>query len=220
MAGFMLRRDLREGLVMKAKQKGFTSLEILLLLIIIGIISLVGLYVYNSKSNTEATLNEAANTQAAVNSRSNLTKGWQTVKSPDGSYSFMMPKDWVMLTCDKSGGSASAVYIASKSDYLAKCQSDAGGEANFAAVADASAQKAPTKKDDNKAFTLTQVTVDKVKGYRAATTTSSQALLANTRFIVYGFYANGKSFYATYIQFESMPDNSKVFDQIVQTWKF
>ncbi len=51
---------------MKRRQSGFTTLELLLLVIILGIVAFVGYYVYNSRSKTDSLYNSAAGTTVAV----------------------------------------------------------------------------------------------------------------------------------------------------------
>lgn len=57
------------------KQRGFSIIELLLIIIIIGVIGFVGWFVYNSKKTTDSSYNNAANTQVAkpVESKSKAT---------------------------------------------------------------------------------------------------------------------------------------------------
>ncbi len=220
---------------LKDNRQGFAVVETLLVVIIIALIGFVGWYVYHAMKNTNNAYNSATKTSssktpkfgtknkstASSTKAPDATAGWTTVKSPDGSFSFKTPPSWVSLTCDKSGGSASTVYIASSQGRLAACQSDNTGEASLAVTADNSAAAAPKKQGTDQSFSSESFTANGVKGYKATEVTGADdAILPNTKIITYNFLKNGKSFYASYRQPKGAADDAATFEQIVQTWQF
>lgn len=224
---------------LKGNQKGFAPIEALLVVVIIGLIGFIGWYVYRALNNTNNAYNAATTTSNNASPKfsskkaktkatavkapapADATAGWTVVKSPDSSFSFKTPASWVSLTCEKSGGSASTVYIASDQSRLAVCQSDNTGEADLAMTADNSAAAAPQKQPTDQSFSYVSFTANGVKGYKATEVTGADdALLPNAKVITYSFFKNGKSFSAVYRQPKNNPDDSAVFEQIVQTWQF
>ncbi len=224
---------------LKDNQRGFGGVEALLIIVIIGLIGFVGWYVYRSLNNTNNAYNAATKTSntaspkfsskkakqstasTAASAAGDVTAGWTAVKSPDSSFSFKVPAGWVSLTCDKSGGSASTVYIASIQSYLAVCNSDNTGEADLTMTADNSAASAPQKQGTDQSFSSESFTLNGVKGYKATEVTgANDAMLPNTKIITYSFFSKGKSFFAAYRQAKNAANDTATFDQIVQTWKF
>jgi cytoskeletal protein RodZ len=218
---------------LKNDQNGFSAVEAVLIIVIAGMIGFVGWYVYRAMKNTNnaysSSLADSTGSSAKFKHKSSKkgaanadpTANWTTVKSPDASFTFKLPQSWVSLTCEKSGGSASTVYIASSQSYLAACQSDNTGEADLDMRADNSASAAPQKQSTDQSFTSESFTANGIKGYKATEVTAvDDALLPNTKIITYSFFSNGKSFYASYRQPSNGKDDTAVFEQIVQTWKF
>jgi hypothetical protein len=217
---------------LKDNQKGFGGVETLLIVVIIGLIGFVGWYVYRALNNTNNAYNAATTTsnnispkfsskKAKKTTTSTITAPATAVKSPDGSFSFKIPTSWVSLTCEKSGGSASTVYIASSKSTLAACQSDNTGEADLTMTADNSAAAAPQKQGTDQSFSSESFTLNGTKGYKATEVTgANDALLPNTKIITYSFFSKGKSFFAIYRQAKNAANDTATFDQIVQTWKF
>jgi hypothetical protein len=221
---------------LKDNRQGFAAVETLLIIIIIALIGFVGWYVYRAMKNTNNAYNAATTTSnsnspkfgtkakkstATTAKPADTTAGWTTVKSPDSSFSFKTPPSWVSLTCEKSGGSASTVYIASRQARLAACQSDNVGEASLTKTADNSAASAPKKQGTDQSFSSVSFTANGVKGYKATEVTSADdALLPNTKIITYSFYSKSKSYFASYRQPQGAADDAATFEQIVQTWQF
>lgn len=219
---------------LKDNRQGFALVESLLIVVIIALISFVGWYVYHAMKNTNNTYNSATKTSnsnspkfgtkkstASSTKTSNATSSWTAVKSPDGSFTFKIPPSWVSLTCQNSGGSASAVYIASSQGRLASCQSDNVDEASLTKTADNSAAAAPQRQGTDQSFSSERFTANGVRGYRATEVTSADdAILPNTKIITYSFYTSGKSFYASYRQPQGAANDAVTFEQIVQTWQF
>ena len=80
------------------KQFGFTALEGLLVLVIVGIVGFAGWYVYNANNKTQDSYANADNANTStVSAKKDPAKDWQTVTANDKSFSFKMPKEWVSL---------------------------------------------------------------------------------------------------------------------------
>jgi cytoskeletal protein RodZ len=215
---------------MKRNQRGFGAVEGLLILVIVGLIGFIGWYVYHAMKRTNNTYNTTTtstsnlpkfSTKAKTSKTTDITADWATIKSPDGSFSFKAPMTWVSLTCDKSGGSASTVYIASGQSYLAACQSDNSGEADLSMRAGNSAATAPQKQSTDQSLSSESFTLNGVKAYKTTEMTNADdVFLPNAKIITYSFYSGGKSFYASYRQANNGKDDTATFEQIVQTWKF
>lgn len=221
---------------LKGNRHGFAVVETLLIIVIVALIGFVGWYVYRAMKNTNNAYNTATNTSNSTAPKfgtrkktskvvtpqaADATAGWTTVKSPDASFSFKTPPSWVSLACDKSGGSASTVYLASSQARLAACQSDNTGEASLAVTTDKSAAAAPKKQGTDQSFSYVSFTANGVKGYKATEVTSADdAILPNTKIITYSFYSKNKSYFASYRQPKGAADDSATFEQIVQSWQF
>ena len=221
---------------MKRDQSGFGAVEGLLMVIIVGLLGFMGWYVYHAMQNTNNTYKAVTATNMSTGPKfgtkaskhattttkpADPTAGWTIVKSPDGSFSFKAPPSWVSLTCEKSGGSASTVYLAASQNLLAVCQSDNTGEADLGMRADTSATSPPQKQSTDQSLSSVSFTVNGVKGYKTTEMTNADdVFLPNATIITYSFYSGGKSFYASYRQQSNGKDDSATFEQIVQTWKF
>ena len=75
---------------MLRNQKGFTTVEGLLILVIVAIIGGTGYYVYHSQKQTDKTLDSAANTsQSAVNQKTTAAKTTQAAST-----GYLVIKEW------------------------------------------------------------------------------------------------------------------------------
>jgi len=98
---------------MKLNSKAFSTIESLLVVVIIAIVGGTGYYVYNANKTTNATLSSAAkdassspkfsSKKPAVKSPSKQTDsvaGWKTYSSPTATpdYSFKYPSNWTLST--------------------------------------------------------------------------------------------------------------------------
>lgn len=120
---------------MKVNKKGFSVVEILMVIVIIGLIGAVIWLVFNRQKTSTTDSNETGNTQQVTanetnesqeESEPNPTEGWQTFKDSNGNFSFKYPSNWVFAsnpeTCSEglllfgvkmSGGQSSAGRCAS-----------------------------------------------------------------------------------------------------------
>jgi prepilin-type N-terminal cleavage/methylation domain-containing protein len=87
---------------MKANQKGFSVVEVLIVIVVVGLLGAVGWLVYDRQksktneqpktTNTTKTSNTTSTTPSTVKPTSNSTK--QTVTYKTAKFSFDLPKDW------------------------------------------------------------------------------------------------------------------------------
>jgi predicted lipoprotein with Yx(FWY)xxD motif len=57
--------------MLKKSQRGFAAVEALLIIVIVGLIAFVAWYAFNTKSSTDETLNNAANSQISPTKKNN-----------------------------------------------------------------------------------------------------------------------------------------------------
>lgn len=82
---------------MRKNQKGFSLIEALLILVIVGILGGTGWYVWHAKQDTDETLSAVNIPSAATESRKSISKpyaNWKTATSPRGKFSFKYPSSW------------------------------------------------------------------------------------------------------------------------------
>lgn len=88
----------------KLNTKGFTAIEGLLILVIVGIIGGAGYYVYKSQKDTEDTSNSTGNSEVTIDKNevdketskeaTDLTAGWKTGEIGTTGLSFKYPPKW------------------------------------------------------------------------------------------------------------------------------
>jgi hypothetical protein len=104
--------------VMKKNEKGFSVVEALLILVIVGLISFVGWYVWKSKNKASTHL---INTQTSIESPSpsttqepKLPNGFVAFSNSDTGISFAYPKTWGDV---KIGPSPESAHLVAGSEY-------------------------------------------------------------------------------------------------------
>jgi predicted lipoprotein with Yx(FWY)xxD motif len=65
----------------KLNQRGFAPLETVLVLVIVGLVAFIAWYVFHSKSDTNTTLSNAANTQTEVSKKTTANSSNKTAAS-------------------------------------------------------------------------------------------------------------------------------------------
>ena len=83
---------------MKKNQKGFSAIEGLLILLIVGIIGFAGWHVWQNRS-VDSSQSPAHTTPSASNTpKPDIYAGWNTYKSPTEGFSVKYPADWTIIT--------------------------------------------------------------------------------------------------------------------------
>src|SRR5690348_10865777 len=87
--------------IMKANQKGFSVVEILIVIIVVALLGAVGWLVYDRQNNkTSATQTNQQGNESATSSKPKtitIPSDWQWFTSKDSSTKFAYPKSWGTL---------------------------------------------------------------------------------------------------------------------------
>lgn len=101
------------------KQHGFSVVETLLILVIIGLLGVSGYYVFNAKKNADKSLNNAASQEQKLVSSSTKQGEYQ---NKDFGFKFEYPKEWGAVKTVSSEGERGVAYsltFANKENYYA-----------------------------------------------------------------------------------------------------
>lgn len=209
----------------KNNQTGFSALEIILIILLIGVLAGVGWYVWHSRTtNTASTAVQPAlqTTKAATITPKPVDPyaGWQTVSTGDKDMSIKIPVSWIVTTCKPLD--PSVLWISSSKSNAATCNAGNVGEVIF--IWSTSAPDTSFHQYSNN-LTSTDMTLNDVKGTKVSYTLSSdvpgaEAGSKGTKVIEYTFKRGNNYFTATYFQHLAGADDSTTFNKIVQSWKF
>ncbi|MDB5182626.1 MAG: hypothetical protein JWO47_410 [Candidatus Saccharibacteria bacterium] len=211
---------------MKKNEKGFSIVEVIMALVIIGLVVFIGLYVWHKKaSKTTTTPLPSAQTTKTPPTSSVTPKavdpyeGWQTVTNPDRAWtSIKVPASWQSKVCD--GGAY--IGLGSEKNKTGICSSDAVAQLGIS-YTNETTTKPVTKTDDLATFTDESVTVNGVSGHKYTMVEKSQpdaVMYADFTFIKYVFSTKNKTFTASYARSPEETDSSALIEQIVKSWVF
>jgi hypothetical protein len=218
----------------KLNSKGFSAVEGLLVLIVVGIIAGAGWYVWQARNNANSALDTANQTTSSiakakptkkVEAVTDPTADWTSFTSAAGKYSLKYPKNWVTAT-NPSSCSEGILLVAPTVETVGKCGSEGFGEIAFVANDPAACTDeftSPTYTDIKKEI----VVVSTVQGQRQSSVYHDDGgaglghLPENSKVIAYCFNTPSKQITANYIQAPGNPDVASDFDLVVRkTLKF
>jgi Tfp pilus assembly protein PilV len=222
---------------MKKNQSGFSAIEALLILVIVGIIGGTGWYVLQANKNTNNTLNNAGLGTAAKSGKkispaptspADPTSSWTSYSSKSGKYSLKYPSTWAISPISPSvcGGDDSNLLLGGDSKSVGKYCADGGGQIYINSVTGDSRSNNVLQSKDWKNTTSTKVTVDGVQGDKQTGIANNQGDLLGSLpdgSIIdrYTFYVNGRTYTANYEKRDSYPDVQSDFDiMVTKTLKF
>ena len=111
---------------MKQNQKGFTLVEVLLLIIALTLIVFTGWYVWNNRDKDQPTTNAIKST---VKSKAtpDPTADWKPFTSAEGKYSLRYPSDWATAS-NQDACEGGILLLGPTPDTVGKCNSDGVGQ--------------------------------------------------------------------------------------------
>lgn len=207
---------------MKKNQKGMLGIEGVLFLIIIGLITFIGWYMWHTKQATNASLNSAASQQIAVSAK-DPTSDWVKFSSTQGKFSLKYPKEWY-LPVNKQLCPADMLMLGSSQDTAGHCGSGDVGQVIITSLDGDRTKDYELNKTDYPDLTISKVTLNKVQGQKivgtfhqtpSTQTPATAGLADNTKVIVYAFVTGGKTYVAAYYQKPGATDVTKDFNILV-----
>jgi prepilin-type N-terminal cleavage/methylation domain-containing protein len=208
---------------MKNKQKGFTVVEVLMVLVIVLLVGFAGWYVWNQRDksddkSTSTSTNKSADDAHEMTPEQSPTYGWKTYTNKEGMYTFKHPSDWVFA--DHLDWCAEGLALfASKKSAVGTCASENGGQMSMYG-ADGDLRGQYKLGEGYVGVTEKKVTADGVEGVKISGIASGQAeglgaYEDGTNVIYYVFYTNVMTYVAGYVHEASFPDDAITFEMLV-----
>lgn len=211
---------------------GFTAVEGLLILVIVGILGFTGWYVWSSKTDADKTAADAAKASSSSVSSSKATDptaDWVAFSSKEGVYSGKHPKTWVAASSPEMC-SPGIMLFGADSKSVGKCATESFGQISFVSVTGDTRSDFTLNTTTYKDITSTDVTVAGVAGKKHAGTAiggsdEPGALAAGTKVTKYVFFTGGKTYSLSYMSADlagtAYPDALSDFNTLVtKTFKF
>jgi prepilin-type N-terminal cleavage/methylation domain-containing protein len=183
---------------MKNNQKGFSVVEVLIVIVIVGLIGAVGWLVMDRQNNKAAqtsdsqTAQQEDNQEQAVDEnqdeKSVVPEGWTKYEFKAGSVSFAYPNEWSLIEnlCD---GPDTEVHLYSTKTNGPKCGTDGGAE--MLVVANSTVKPCdPARNEEAYSRECTVHTYGSNQVTKEKTTVVSSA----------GFYEKGEVFYRYFLK--------------------
>jgi Tfp pilus assembly protein PilV len=220
-------------MLMDKNQKGFSVVEILIIVVVLGLIGFGGWYVWNRNSTkksegTKTTQQaEAPASEAEEEEAPDPTAGWVAYSNEPGDFSFKHPATWVQAA-NPERCSEGLVLFAPVQESLGRCASESGGQIQVSSVPGDERPSYAFNEAYYKNKTNEAVTVEGVAGSKLSATVSGmeQEVFVgswpdNTKLVRYVFFTKNKTYLATYVQQPTYPDALSDFNLLVtKTFKF
>lgn len=197
---------------LKTVQRGFSTIELLVVLVVVGALGFTGWYVWNAQT--------ASKTQPIPTKATDPYAGWNTYSDANGHYSLRYPKSWVRAAHPELC-SAEILLIAPTTASVGRCASESAGEVYVQWAAQDPAMCPDFTSADYTSITKDSVTVSGVRGVKqsgvakAGNNLGFAGIDAGTVLVQYCFTTRGKTYTANYMQLPSYPDALTEFNTII-----
>jgi hypothetical protein len=228
----------------KSYQSGFAAIEAVLVLVIVGILSFTGWFVWNAKQNADTSLENADKANSSESTKKTAAKdevdsktGLTTFKSASGVFAVQYPSNWVKPQNPEACGDYLSMALETGPDAKSVIKCGGDGTVSQVSVYYTTPEKAG---DPSRRFTLsgytkyqtsTVTTSDGVQGTSHSAVASGQtegigSLPDGTIVVTDQFTKGGWVVTADYYQYPAasnegpVQDQRAVFDQIVKSISF
>jgi type II secretory pathway pseudopilin PulG len=210
---------------MKKLQYGFTAVEGLLILVIVGIMAGAGWYVWQSNQNANQSLDNANSSNSYIfkaknktATQSEATANWKAYSSKEGQFSLKYPPSWAAATKPELC-TAGMLLLGANASSVGVCGSGNVGQIQIVSVEGIPALMGKPSVDYSN-VNASDYTLSGVKGTKTTYTINKgpEDLAGHpigTKVIQYNFTTNGRSYTAVYFGQPNYPDVSKDFELMV-----
>lgn len=200
-------------------QKGFSVVEMVLVLVVLGSIGVLGKYIVDVRQkttqSTKAEKQDTPQKQNKVPYTIVKSDGGETIESRSKEYSILLPKKWAYHVTTGGGGNDSIVYISPNENSMAK-------DLNMTLYTtdNLCPPLPPTRGIQDKTFTTKPVQLNGLTGYRTEAENDADAMIPGQRFVTYTFCKDKTGFYAHYTIYPGDLDLTADLDAVIDGWKF
>ncbi len=186
--------------------KGFSVVEALLILIIVGLLGFISWHIWDTKNKTGKNLNTSIQTEIKSDVQKDPTASWKAYSSKEGQFSLKYPSTWKEPSNKEfcaPGLFNRAVYLGANEESVRKCASSRFGQMYVRSdMGDLRNKSSFT--DGYKNVSEKEVVIGGIKGTRIAAITQGQDLpeggFSNGSTAVrYILYTNNITYVANYI---------------------
>lgn len=221
-----------------SNQRGFSVVQVVLLIVLLGVVSATGWFVWQSKNKTNDTLANTARSGTepqktekkaeTIQQESDPTTDWVSYSNTKGVFKLKHPKTWVSASKPELCTDG-LVLFGGNSASVGTCASDNGGQISISSVEGDQTEAYELSPDHYSDITKTVAVADGVQGTlirgKAKGPGSDDVVegyAAGTKVVQYLFFANnGRTYQALYVSATGYPDVLADFDTMVaKTLKF
>ncbi len=221
-----------------SNQKGFSPVQILLIVVVVSLIGGTGWYVWQSTNKTNDTLETTSKALGEAQKAEKKTEAakpaadpiadWVEYKNTKGVFTLKHPKTWAPASRPELCSDGLALFGANAAS-VGTCASENGGQINVSSQEGTHDDEFALNPNQYSGITSTILAVDGIQGSRSEGTAKDQmsgegpgGLPDGTKVVQYIFVANNnRTYLARYVKASSYPDALADFDTMVtKTLKF
>lgn len=202
---------------MKKNEKGFSVIELIVALLIIGLIAAIGWIVYDKNRIQPNDTPTSKQETIKEDSQDDITKDWLAFKNTEGKFSVEHPDNWVVAkdTTSCQSETLSITLMGTKESVGTDCYGNQG-QISLGSSTDTASDHLPLE-TSLESYKKTPVTVNKVEGLKVSGTLKDADTYyeKGTEITSYSFIANDRVYFFQYRKNPSFPDLLNSFNTMI-----
>ncbi len=215
-----------------SNQRGFSPVQILLVIVALALVGGTGWYVMQAKNKTNSTLDSTSKSgtepqktekKETAKPETDPTADWVEESNTVGIFKFKHPKIWVSTSCD------SITLVGANANSVGHCNSEDGGQISIASIEGTVDDQYVLTETEFSNIKKTVLAVDGVQGSRSEGTSKAPppdgalgGYPEGTKVVQYVFAGkNNRTYVIRYVQLTSYPNSLADFEILItKTLKF